>query len=109
MSEIAHQAAIKSLRLDARRRLETEGSRLENAVNVCWRYELPPCYPLCDRDAERLEHRDLERMKHNELTAEAWRIRLTLSFGDLARPAWARGWLTERLERAKSLLKEGGT
>lgn len=105
MSEPTRRAAILSYRLDARRRLEAEGGRA-NTIPIVWEYRLPPNYPLSDRDAERLAHRDLEGMSRDELTTEAWRLRLTLAFGDLRRPGWAKEWLTERLQRCKALLKE---
>ena len=76
-------------------------------IPICLSYHLPNAYPLCDADLERLEHRDLERMSRDELVAEAWRLRLVLAFGDLRRPAWAKGWLTERLAHVRAKLKGG--
>ena len=68
-------------------------------------YDLPPCSPLTDKDAQRLEHEDLESMTRPQLETEAWRTRLTLCFADLSHPSWAESWLEERLERCKAEIR----
>ena len=67
-------------------------------------YDLPAICG-CDRDQTRLSHADLEELSPDDLTTEAWRVRLALAFGDLRSPSWAKPWLEERLQRCKALLR----
>ena len=77
-----------------------------NEIPLKLTYRLPA---LCgsERDEERLRNMDIERMDRGELTTEAWRLRLVLAFGNCSKPSWARGWITERLERIRAALKGG--
>lgn len=101
MSCATRMAAREGLRLDA---APSEPS----AIPLTLAYSLPPCSPLTDGDARRLVHEDLGDMDTDELTNEAWRLRLVLAFGDLRRPSWARAWLETRLRICRLALKRQG-
>lgn len=105
MSQGTKLAARRSLEIEATERAATEGSMLRPVIHLDLSYQLPPCSPLCEQDEKRLTHEDLQAMAVDDLTAECWRLRFVLAFGDLSQRGWAYEWLNERLNRCIRLLR----
>jgi len=92
MSRAAHDAAVESLRREAR---EADPLPTGNAVELRLTFEVPA---VCGSEANerRRMHADLAGMSAWELEAEGHRARLALCFGRFANP-WQREWTRERL------------